>query len=195
MTHSSSNHTGRMLLATVMLLFAAGEVAAQSNYAVEFTGAARGRAYAHDLFGPSALIGVAAGAGLDHLREEPEGWENNSGGFGRRLASNAGRHAVNQTVRHGLAITLGRTTRYHRCECTGFFPRVGHAIVETFTDRGRDGGRMLSIPRFGGAAAGAFAENLWLPEDDKNEVLLDAVRSVAYGALSNIAKEVIGWPR
>jgi hypothetical protein len=195
MIHSSSNYAGRMVLTAALLIVSAGGVAAQSNYAAEFTGAARGRAYAHDLFGPSALIGVAAGAGIDHLRGEPEGWEDNSGGFGRRLASNAGRHAVNQTVRHGLAITLGRTTRYHRCECTAFFPRVGNAVVETFTDRGRDGGRMLSIPRFGGAVAGAFAENLWLPEADKNEVLLDAVRSVAYGALSNIAKEVIGWPR
>lgn len=196
MRHSSSTHyAGRMVVAAALFIVLAGGAAAQGSYEAEFTSSARGRAYAHDLFGPSALIGVAAGAALDHLRNEPEGWEDNSSGFGRRLASNAGRHAVNQSVRHGLAITLGRTTRYHRCTCTDFGGRVGNAIVETFTDRGRDGNRMISIPRFGGAAAGAFAENAWLPDDSKNEVLLDAVRSVAYSALSNIAKEIIGWPR
>ena len=196
MRHSnSSHHAGRIILAAALSMVWAGGAAAQASYADEFTSAARTRAYAHDLFGPSALIGVAAGAGIDHLRNEPEGWEDNSSGFGRRLASTAGRHAVNHSVRHGLAIVMGRTTRYHRCTCTGFGSRIGHAIIETFTDRGRDGNRMISIPRFGGAAAGAFAENIWLPEADKNEVLLDAVRSVGYAALSNVAKEIIGWPR
>jgi hypothetical protein len=196
MRHSnSSHHAGSLVVAAALWFACAGGAVAQGSWAAEFTSSARGRAYSYDLFGPSALIGVAAGATLDHLRDEPETWEDNSGGFGRRLASNAGRHVVNQTVRHGLAITLGRTTRYHRCTCTDFTGRVGNAIVETFTDRGRDGNRMISIPRFGGATAGALAENLWLPEADKNEVLLDAVRSVAYGALSNIAKELIGWPR
>jgi hypothetical protein len=190
-----SHYAVRILLVLCSLALWTDWAAAQASYDSEFTSRARARAYANDLFGISAIVGVAGGAALDQWRDEPESWDEDADGFGRRLASNAGRHAVNQSVRHGLAIVMGRTTRYHRCTCSGFFSRAGHAIVETFTDHGRDGSRMISIPRFGGAAAGAFVENIWLPEDDKNEVLLDMARSVGYAALSNIAKEVIGWPK
>jgi hypothetical protein len=185
----------RILLAAGLLAVWAGGAAAQASYDSEFTGRARSRAFANDLFGISAIVGVAGGAAIDQWMDEPEGWEENADGFGRRLASNAGRHVTNQSVRHGLAIVMGRTTRYHACTCSGFGSRVGHAIMETFADRGRDGKRMISIPRFGGAAAGAFVENVWLPEDDKNDVLLDMGRSVGYAALSNIVKEIIGWQK
>jgi hypothetical protein len=191
----SAQYATGIFLTTALLIGTAVGAAAQASYDNEFTSRARTRAYANDLFGVSAIVGVVGGAALDQWRDEPEGWDDDAEGFGRRLASNAGRHAANQSVRHGLAIVMGRTTRYHRCTCSGFFSRAGHAIVETVTDHGRDGTRMISIPRFGGAAAGAFVENWWLPSNDKNEILLDMARSVGYGALSNIAKEVIGWPR
>ena len=82
------------------------------------------------------------------------------------MASNAGRRFVQETVHHGLALVLNRSTRYQPCNCSGLGPKIGHAFLEAVTDRGPEGSRMFSVAQMAGNYAGAFAELAWKPDPD-----------------------------
>jgi hypothetical protein len=184
------------VLVVALLLGGRGVARAQQAAAGdEWSAAGRTHAYAHDLFGPSALLGTLAASTVDQLRTDPDQWGDGAGGFGRRVASNAGNLAVNQTVRHGLALAMGRSTRYQPCGCSGVGARIGHALLETATDRDRAGGRMLSVPRFAGAFAGAFAQRIWRPGMSAGTAAGAGAGELVLGALSNVALELVGWPR
>jgi hypothetical protein len=147
--------------------------------------------YLRDLAGPRALVGVVGGGVLGQLRQ------NDGTGFGDRLAERATQHAVQVSVGHGLAALMHRSTdyQYQFCECRGFGPRVGHALLETFTDRRADGSRALAVPRIAGTYAGAFAR---LPfERDRNvgDVAAAATLSLGFKALFNIGRELTGFGR
>ena len=185
-----------LVVALLAILLAAGRGTALAQVEgsdAEWSNEARLKAYQHDLFGVPALVGLAATSTYDHLRDDPEEWDDGAEGLGIRVASNAGRIVVGQSVRHGLAAALSRSTRYRRCECTGFFPRIGHAFVETVTDRNREGERWVSIPRIGGSLAGAYAQMLWRPEITAGEAAVDAAGGILYGAGVNAVRELIGW--
>ncbi len=54
---------------------------------------------------------------------------------------------------------------YYRCECKGFFPRLGHALISTLTSRrGDDGHRVFSFPALVAPYAGSMtAVYAWYP--------------------------------
>jgi hypothetical protein len=140
-------------------------------------------------------VGTATATTVDQMRTAPDAWGDGGEGFARRAASHAGSLVVEQSVRHGLAIALGRSTRYQRCECTGVVPRVGHAIRETFTDRDRENRRVVSFPRFAGVAAAAVAQPLWRPDVKMSEAAVSAGSTLLFEAAGNAVKELVGWPR
>ncbi len=143
--------------------------------------------YLHDLAGPGAFVGVIGGGLLDELGQRNDGAE----GLAGRIGSRAGQAAVQVSVRHGLAALMHRSTDYQPCECTGFGRKVGHALVETFTDRGSDGSRGLSIPRIAGAYAGGFSRLAWDRDRNAGDVMLGTTASLGFSALFNIARELI----
>jgi hypothetical protein len=147
--------------------------------------------YLRELAGPRALVGVVGGGVLGQLRQ------NDGREFGGRIAERATQHVAEVSVGHGLAALMHRGTDYHYqfCECRGFGPRVGHALLETFTDRRADGSRALAVPRIAGTYAGAFAG---LPfEHDRNVggVAASATLSLGFKALFNIGRELTGLGR
>ena len=151
--------------------------------------------YLHDLTGPGALIGVVGGGLLEHFRAPGDDRAEN---FGRLIASRAGAHAVDVSVRHSLAALMQRSTddHYQFCECHGLVPRVGHALVETFTDRRADGRRALSFPRFAGAYAGNFAQAAWDPgRHNPGNVAVGTTLSFGISALFNVGRELSGLGR
>ena len=179
-------------VAGALLLIGHGAALGQGGESdVEWSGAGRVHAYVHDLIGPGAILGVAGATALDQVRDDPAEWSTNAEGLGHRAATNAASLVVAQSFRHGLAIALGRSTRYQRCECSGFGPRVGHAFVETFTDRDRAGGRMVSIPRLGGAVAGALSQRIWRPSETNSDTALRIAGSLLFSLASNAANELI----
>jgi hypothetical protein len=152
---------------------------------------ARFNNYLRELAGPRALVGVIGGGVLGQIRQ------NDDRDLGGRLAERATQHAVQVSVGHGLAALMHRSTdnHYQFCECRGFGPRVGHALLETFTDRRADGSRALAVPRIAGTYAGAFAS---LPfEHDRNvgDVAAGATLSLGFKALFNIGRELTGLGR
>jgi hypothetical protein len=144
--------------------------------------------YLHDLAGPGAFAGVLAGGLFDHLKDGADG-------LPRQIASQAGQAAVQVSVRHGLAALMHRSTDYQPCECSGFGRKVEHALLETFTDRRRDGSRALSVARIGGAYAGGFARLAWDRDRNMGDTAVGTTMSFGFSALFNIARELTGVGR
>jgi hypothetical protein len=191
------------MVATALAAAVAGGVSAQTPSA---PGATIGRAplsirvnpenarlnnYLHDLAGPGAFVGVIGSGLLDQFGHKNDGAE----GLAGRIGSHAGQAVVQTSVRHGLAALMHRSTDYQPCECTGFGRQVEHALLETFTDRGADGSRALSVPRIAGAYAGGFARLAWERDRNAADVALGTTVSLGFSALFNIARELTGVGR
>jgi hypothetical protein len=113
--------------------------------------------YFFDAYGPYPLIGSALVAGINQANNTPPEWDQGLKGFGRRWGSNYGIGAATVTTRYALAELLREDTLYYRCECKGFLPRLGHAMISTFTGRrGDDGHRVFSIPSLVSPYAGTM---------------------------------------
>jgi len=103
--------------------------------------------YLFDAYGPFPLAGAALVAGINQADNSVPDWGQGLKGYGRRFGSNFGIGAITTTTRYGMAELLREDTLYYRCQCTGFFPRFGHALISTFTGRrGEDGHRVFSVP-------------------------------------------------
>jgi hypothetical protein len=148
--------------------------------------------YLHDLAGRGAILGVVGGGVLDHIRNKSDGGGPDE--LSGQIAERATEQAASVSVRHGLAALMHRSTdyQYQRCECHGFGPRVGHALLETFTDRRADGSRALSVPRIAGDYAGGFAGLAWQHDRNAGAVLRGTTFSFGFKALFNIARELTG---
>ena len=148
--------------------------------------------YLHDLAGRGAIVGVVGGGVLDHLRNKSDGGGPDE--LSGQIAERATEQAASVSVRHGLAALMHRSTDYgyQRCECHGFGPRVGHALLETFTDRRDDGSRALSVPRIAGDYAGGFAGLAWQRDRNAGDVLRSTTLSYGLKALFNIGRELTG---
>jgi len=122
--------------------------------------------YLFDAYGPYPLVGAAVAAGINQFGNSPPEWGQGAQGFGKRLGSNFAIAAVATTTRYGLSQALNEDAMYYRCDCRGFFPRVNHALLSTFTARhGFDGHRVFSFPALVAPYAGSFtAVYGWYPD-------------------------------
>jgi hypothetical protein len=121
--------------------------------------------YVFDAFGPYPIAGAALAAGINQFSNAPPEWKQGLEGYSKRFGSNFGIVAVGTTTRYALAEALKEDTLYYRCECTGVFPWVRHAIVSTLTARrGDDGHRVFSLPALVAPYAGTMmAVYAWYP--------------------------------
>jgi len=121
--------------------------------------------YVFDAFGPYPIVGAAFAAGINQGQNTPPEWKQGAEGYGKRFASDFGIAAITTTTRYTLAEAFREDTLYYRCECKGVFPRLGHAVISTFTARrGEDGHRVFSIPALIAPYAGTMtAVYAWYP--------------------------------
>jgi hypothetical protein len=142
-------------------------VAPSANAAGSYTfpdGKQQFRNYLYSTFGPPALISSAVGAGLDQNKLAPPEWDSGGEGFGERYGWRFGMQMVSQTTAYSLGALAHEDVTYHRCECTGLFPRSAHAFVSTFTAKTRSGRTIFSTPALVSPYAGSFtAVNAWYP--------------------------------
>jgi hypothetical protein len=181
-------------LGTAVTSTAKAQVAPKPWATVEPQPQSRMDNYLNDMIGPSTVLRIVGGGGLDHLRRKPVGW-NGSDGLMEGIASRAARTAIQASVRHGLAAAMHYSTEYQPCRCSGFGPKVGHALLESFTDRRPDGSRALSVPRITAAYAGSFARMAWEPGRDPGQAATGATLSLGFNALFNVARELTGLAR
>jgi hypothetical protein len=121
--------------------------------------------YLFDTFGPYPLVGAALAAGINQVDNTPPEWKQGADAYGKRVGSDFAIAGVTTTTRYALAQALREDTLYYRCECKGLFPRLGHAVISTFTSRrGTDGHRVFSFPALVAPYAGTMtAVYAWYP--------------------------------
>jgi hypothetical protein len=152
------------------------------------------RNYVFDAFGPYPIVGAALAAGINQEQNTPPEWKQGVEGYTKRFGSDFGIAAITTTTRYALAQAFKEDTLYYRCECKGVFPRLGHAVISTFTARrGEDGHRVFSIPALFAPYAGTLtAVYAWYPARYEPA---DALRMSNYTLLGymggNIAMEFL----
>src|ERR1700682_5761404 len=105
------------------------------------------RNYLFDAYGPYPIAGAAIVAGINQVDGTPPEWGGGAEAYGKRVGSNYGINAITTTTRYALSEVLHQDTLYYRCQCKGFFPRLGHALVSTLAARhGEDGHYTFSVP-------------------------------------------------
>lgn len=154
--------------------------------------------YLFDAFGPYPFIGSAGAAGIAQARGVPPEWGEGWDAYGVRVASYYGISLISTSTRYTLAEAFREDTLYYRCECSGFMPRLGHALISTVTARrGDDGHRTFSFPALAAPYAGSMiGVTAWFPRRFEP---MDGFRignyNLLYQGITNIALEfVYGGP-
>jgi hypothetical protein len=152
------------------------------------------RYHAEGLWGPWALGGTLAYAGLLQELNAPKEWGYGWVAYGRRVASTEACGIIHGVLAFGLDTTLHQDPRYFRSERKGLWRRMAHAARDTILTHTDAGGETFSTWRFGSAYGAAFISNLWYPDR------LDTVRlgfeqgslRVGFDLITNLSKEF--WP-
>jgi len=150
--------------------------------------------YLFEAFGPHPIVASAFTAGINQFTNSPPEWNQGVEGYSKRLGSDFGIAAASTTTRYALSEAFKEDSLYYRCDCSGAFPRLRHAIVSTLTARrGPDGHRVFSLPALVGPYAGSMiAIYGWYPSRYGAK---DAFRTGNYSMLTyvggNIALEFI----
>ena len=121
--------------------------------------------YLFDGFGPYPIAGAAIVAGINQADNTPPEWGGGAEAYGKRVGSNYGINIITTTTRYGLSEVLHQDTLYYRCQCKGFFPRLGHALVSTLAARhGDEGHYTFSVPALVAPYVGTMvATHTWYP--------------------------------
>jgi len=152
------------------------------------------RYHARGLWGPWAVGGTLAYAGLLQELNAPKEWGDGWAAYGRRVASTEACGIIHGVLAFGLDTTLHEDPRYFRSRRTGLWRRMAHAARDTILTHTDVGGETFSTWRFGSAYGAAFISNLWYPDR------LDTVRlgfeqgslRVGFDLVTNLAAEF--WP-
>jgi hypothetical protein len=131
----------------------------------------------------------------DQLMNNPEQWGHSWSGYGKRVASNVGATAIQETVTEGIAYVMDRPVTYQRCKCTGTSRRVNWALRGTVTDQMPDGSAPIAVPRIVGGYVGAYARTTWFPSNTGNSrltrTLIDGTTTLAVSAVINLTYEFL----
>ena len=122
--------------------------------------------YAHQTFGPPALIFPAftAGMGMANPKSNyPHEWRDGGGGFGRLYGDSIAMATSQRTVRFLTGAALHEDPRYVRSRSTNPLMRTAHALAFTFVDKTDSGRNTIAFSNFAGAAAGGFVGSAYLP--------------------------------
>jgi hypothetical protein len=122
--------------------------------------------FVFDAFGPYPFISAIGTGAIQQADGRPPDWGQGWDAYGVRVASSFGIALTTTTTRYALAEVFREDTLYYRCECKGFLPRLGHALISTVTARrGDDGHREFSFPALSAPYAGTMAAALgWYPD-------------------------------
>ena len=152
------------------------------------------RFHVESAFGPLALAGSAAYAGILQGIGTPREWGQGANGYGKRVASEVACVGIRQALAFGLDSTLHQNPRYYRSADKGFWRRSKHALRGTIFTRTDGGAETLSTWRLGSAYGAAFLSNQWYP-DRLNTVRLGFIQGtiqLGFDLAGNLGAEF--WP-
>jgi hypothetical protein len=152
-------------LATAVSDLSSGVPINTSDLYVPPTEAEKFHDFAWNALGPVAFAGSAFAAAIDQGFDFPHEWGRGLDAYGERVASNLGIGLFTATAQYSLAEAFHEDTKYYRCTCVGFFPRLWHAAVSTVAARrGEDGDTTFSIALTASPFIGTLtAASAWIP--------------------------------
>lgn len=153
----------------------------------------RAKRYVTRMFGPYAIAGAAASAGISTWRNTPEEWEPNGRGFGKRFASNIGRGIIKHTTTYGLDEAFKLDSSYYPSTKRSTGAKFKNAVVSTFTTRTRTGKRVFGFPRIAGTyTANIVAATTWYPDRyDAADGFRMGTISLGTDVLFNLVREFV----
>ena len=123
-----------------------------------------GAKYVKHTFSKSSLIRSGAGAAIQQARNNPREWGRSPAGFGKRLASGLGEHAIKSTIEFGVATARHEELGYRPSGKQGFGPRLKYALMSTVVTRKTTTGKnTFASGRVSGAMGSGFISRLWMP--------------------------------
>jgi hypothetical protein len=170
----------------------AGIYVGKNRRLVPMTAHQREDYYLHQtLTTPEAYMKRAFAALIDQARGVPA-WQGGIGGYAERFASREGQFiAANSLAALGNA-KLGYEVRYDKCKCSGFKPRLKHAILRNFLTYDRTEETLRpQFALYGGAFGGGLLATAWKPSP-KNAWVNGGwavLGQAGYGALLNVITE------
>ena len=152
------------------------------------------RYHALGLWGPWALGGTVAYAGLLQELNAPKEWGYGWAAYGRRVASTEACGVIHGVLAFGLDTALHEDPRYFRSERKGLWRRMAHAARDTILTHTDTGGETISTWRLGSAYGAAFISNLWYPDrlDTVRLGFLQGSLRVGFDLVTNLSTEF--WP-
>jgi len=150
--------------------------------------------YAHQTFGPPALVfsAFAAGMGMANPRNHfPREWRDGAGAFGRLYGDSFATVSSQRTARFLTGAALHEDPRYVRSSSTNPLARTMHALAFTFVDKTDSGRNAIAFSNFAGAAAGGFVGRAYLPTGYNDLTHAEQRMTIQFAgiAFQNIAAE------
>ena len=150
--------------------------------------------YAHQTFGPPALILPAFTAGRDMANPKshyPREWKDGGGAFGRLYGDSIAMTTSERTARFLAGVALHEDPRYVRSNSKNPLARTMHAVAFTFIDKTDSGRNTIAFSNFAGAAAGGFVGNAYLPHGYNDLTHAEQRMAIQFTgiAIQNIAAE------
>jgi hypothetical protein len=118
--------------------------------------------YLMSTVGPVPILRSAATAGYEQGLHRPDEWRLGSSGYAKRVASQMAQNGVHETLTYATSVLLNEDNRYFACSCQGFGPRLGHALVSTFTAR-RNEHEVFSLSSASGVVGASLISREWMP--------------------------------
>jgi hypothetical protein len=138
------------------------DVIIQDHKSGESSGTARD--YWHRTFGKTSILASAAGAGIEQARGAPSEWGGGVAGFGKRLGSVFGAHAVKASLHFAISKALHEELSYEPSGQDRFGPRLRYALLRTvITRKTTTGKNTLAVGEIGGVVGSAAISRLWQP--------------------------------
>ncbi len=151
--------------------------------------------YAHQAFGPPALIFPAFGAGIRMAHPPnnyPREWIDGGGAFGRLYGSAIATQTSKRTAAFLTGSLLHEDPRYlSAAQDASVGKRIVHAVGFTVVDRTDSGRRTFAFANFASAAAGGFVGMAYLPDgfNDTSHAGQRALSGLLEIGIANISRE------
>lgn len=120
---------------------------------------------------PGLAVAAVSAATSTHVIGTPKAWDRRWGGYGRRVADQAGFITVEETTRLSLERLTGWGPDERPCHgrasparWRSLVPRLGCAVRESFVLRTPAGRPRPNLPLLAGAGTAAAASTLWRPD-------------------------------
>ncbi len=158
------------------------------------TGAERFHNYLWNSFGPLGIAQDLIAAGIGQANNTIPDWGQGMTGFGKRFGTAFGVNVIQNSAQEVVAAALHQDTIYYKCECKGFGPRLGHALLSGITARASDGHRVFAPEFIAAPYVGTLASLAWLPDryGPKDSLRL-GTWALGGNIATNIAREFF-WP-